>query len=157
MEMTVKKSHAHVSPRWFRMNVVQRCPRPRARPTGRYLATVRGETRYPSLASSPAIRFSPQVKLSRHIRRIRARRSASIGGLPGGRRRAPHRQSRRQPARCHLMTASGLTIKTVARRRRNPPATAPIRYRSKRRRGWTLDPSTEDDDLLAKHEVLGDK
>jgi hypothetical protein len=39
--------------------VLQRCPRPRAKCLGRYLATVRGETRQPSFASSPAIRSSP--------------------------------------------------------------------------------------------------
>jgi hypothetical protein len=40
-----KKSQAHVSSRWLRMNVVHRCPRWRFKPAGRYLATVRGETR----------------------------------------------------------------------------------------------------------------
>ena len=88
------------------------------------------------LGQLPCDSVLPQVRLSRHIRRIRARRSASIGGRPGGRWR--QRQSTRHPARCHLMTVSGLTIKTVARRRRNRPATVPIRYRSNRRRGGRL-------------------
>jgi hypothetical protein len=66
------------------MNVIPRCPRARANSDGLYLATVRGETRYPSLANSPLIMSSPQVALSRHIRRMRWRRSTSMGGRPRG-------------------------------------------------------------------------
>jgi hypothetical protein len=56
---TVKKSHPHVSCRWLRMKVAHRCPRPRLNPEGLYFETVRAETTYPSLASSPRIRSSP--------------------------------------------------------------------------------------------------
>jgi hypothetical protein len=41
--------------RWLRMNVVQRWPRCRSRLDGRYLATVRGEIWWPSLANSAAM------------------------------------------------------------------------------------------------------
>ena len=51
---------------------------------GRYLRTVRGDTRRPSLSnSSLAMRSSPQDGLSRAIRRMSACRSGGIGGRPG--------------------------------------------------------------------------
>src|SRR5450631_2249613 len=63
------------------------------------------------------------------------RRSMSMGGRPR-RRRDRHRQSRRQPARCHRMRVSGLTTRTVARRSRKFPTRVASNQRSKgRRRG----------------------
>ena len=62
---TTKKSHASVSPAWFRTNVRHVCDDERGRDgTGRrmYLRTVRGEIEMPNFSSSSAaIRSSPQV------------------------------------------------------------------------------------------------
>jgi len=119
------------------MNVVQRWPRRRANPEGLYWATVRGETRYPSLANSPQIMSSPQVALSRHMRRMRLRRSMSTRGRPR-RRHDLHRQSSRQPARCHRTTVSGRTTRTTVSRSRNRPARGANNHRSKSRRRGRL-------------------
>ena len=82
-----EESQAQTCEAWFRRKVLQDGPRQRARCFGRYFATVRGDTRQPSFASSPAIRFSPHRRFSRQIRRMRALNSASIGGRPTRRRR----------------------------------------------------------------------
>ena len=138
------------------MNVDQRWPRPRANPDGLYLATVRGETRYPSLANSPQIMFSPQVALSRHMRRMSLRRSMSTGGRPR-RRRDCHRQSSRQPARCHRMRVSGLTTRTAARRSRKSPREGREQPTIEGPKARTLDLPSQHDDLLAQEQVLGDE
>src|SRR5882762_7843454 len=74
-----------------------------------YLATLDWATSKPSLSSSPWMRGAPHSGLSALIRRISARRSASICGRPP-RKRDFQRQYRRKPARCHRTRVSGRTI-----------------------------------------------
>ena len=61
-----------------------------------------------------------------------SRRSASMGGRPGGRRER-QRQRRRRAARCQRMTVSGCTSRTASLKRRKRPANAPRSHRSNRR------------------------
>ena len=98
--------------------------------------TVRGETTYPSLASSAEMIFWPHVGFSSHIRRIKARRSMSIGGRPRGWGER-QRQTGRHAARCQLTTVSGFTSRTASSRLRERPAKAP-RSRSNRWRSGRL-------------------
>ena len=89
---------------------------PRGRPGGRfgkYLRTVRGEIRIPSLSSSSlAIRSSPHSTFSRAILRISARSSFGIGGRPA---RDFIRQNNRQPARCQRIIVAGCTTTSALR------------------------------------------
>ena len=110
----VNQSQAQVWPRWLRTDVDHFWPRPRGRFAGRYLAAVLGEAWWPSLASSPAMTSSTHNGFSFHIRRIRARVSAAMGGRPTGRRER-RRQKSFQRKRCHRRTVSGRTIATAAR------------------------------------------
>ncbi len=93
--------------RWLARNVRHVCDGAVPRP-GRYRDTVRSETTIPSFSNSPWIRGAPQRWFSVAIRRMRARRSASMRGLPG-RRRDPRRQHPRSPSRCQRATVAGCT------------------------------------------------
>ena len=89
------------------------------RPSDRYLPTVRGDTRSPSLSrSSSAMRASPQMGFSAAILRISSRRSR-------GRQRRPrgdfHLQNRRKPFWCHRMKVSGLTTRSALRHSKSLP------------------------------------
>jgi hypothetical protein len=105
-------------------------PRPRGRFAGRHLATVLGETWWPSLANSPAMISSPHRGSSLHIRRIRAWVSASMGGRPTGRRER-RCQRNLQRARCHRRTVSGRTMATAARSMGNTLVMAAMASRSR--------------------------
>ena len=74
-----------------------------------YLATLDWATSKPSLSSSPWMRGAPHSGFSTLIRRISARRSASICGRPP-RERDFQRQYRRKPARCQRTRVSGRMI-----------------------------------------------
>src|SRR6516225_206235 len=76
-------------------------------------------TSKPILRSSPWIRGAPHSGLSTLMRRIRARRSASICGRPP-RHRDFQRQYRRKPARCQRTTVSGRMIVMTFEDRRKP-------------------------------------
>jgi hypothetical protein len=126
----VNQSAAHVWSMWLRMKVDHFWPRPRGRCAGRYLATVLGETSWPSFASSPAIRSSLQSGFSVHIRRIRARVSASIGGRPRGRgERRRQRSFHRE--RCHRRTVSGRTMVAASKSAGKTPLTQATARRSR--------------------------
>jgi hypothetical protein len=62
----------------------------------------------PSFTNSPWIRGAPQRRFSVATRRMRARTSASMRGLPG-RRRGRRRQHPRNPSRCQRATVAGWT------------------------------------------------
>jgi hypothetical protein len=72
----------------------------------------------PSLSSSPWIRGAPQRGFSRHILRIRSRTSREMTGRPGRPRRTFQVQNRRNAARCHATTVSGLTMASAERQSR---------------------------------------
>jgi hypothetical protein len=67
--------------RWLARNVRHVCDGAVPR-SGRYRDTVRSERTSPSFSNSPWIRGAPQRWFSVAIRRMRARRSASMHGLP---------------------------------------------------------------------------
>ena len=101
---------------WFRMKVDQRWSLDPRGPDCwyTYLATVRGETRRPSLSSnSSAIRFSPQLGFSAAIWRITSLKLPDNGGLPTG--RDFHRQNRRKAFRCQPIKVTGLTMTKASR------------------------------------------
>src|SRR6266516_4223561 len=79
-----------------------------------YFATLDSATSKPSLSSSPWMRGAPHSGLSTLIRRINARRSASICGRPR-RERDFQCQYRRKPARCQRTRVSGRMIVMVFR------------------------------------------
>ena len=80
----------------------------------RYFATVRGETRTPSLSNSSfAILASPHAGFSADIRRMRSRRFFGRGGRPV--RRDRHFQNERNAERCHLRKVSGFTMISASR------------------------------------------
>jgi len=86
--------------------------RPRGR-RGRYLFTVRGDTRVPIFNSnSLAMRSSPHEGFSFAIRRISVCNSEGIGGRPG-----PDfsRQNSFHPARCQRISVSGRTTTSAPR------------------------------------------
>src|SRR5882762_8167305 len=74
-----------------------------------YLATLVCPISMPILRSSPWIRGAPHNELAMLISRISLRISGATVGRPP-RRRDFHRQYDLNPARCHLITVSGLTI-----------------------------------------------
>ena len=111
-------------------------PRPRGSRAGRYLATVLGDTWWPSLANSAAMTSSPHSGFSIHIRRMSARVSASMGGRPTG-RRDRRRQNNFHRERCQRITVSGRTMGTAATSDGNSLVMAPMVKRSRAlRRGW---------------------
>ena len=69
---------------------------------------VLGETRRPSLSSSPAIRGYPQRGFSRAKRRTSSRTRRSTGGRPGRSCGCAH--FRRTRSRCQRSSVSGVTI-----------------------------------------------
>lgn len=82
--------------------------RPGAGRLGRYLRTVRGDPRRPSVSSSSlARRSSPQEGLSRAIRRMSPCNSVGSGGRPD---RDFPRQNRRNPWRCQRVNVAGCTM-----------------------------------------------
>ena len=95
------------SPKWFTRKVRQVCDGPVAR-SGRYRDTVRSETVMPSFSNSPWILGAPQRRFSFVMRRMRARMSASMRGLPG-RRPERRRQHPQTPSRRHRATVAGWT------------------------------------------------
>src|SRR5215469_4412776 len=108
---TTKKSHATITLAWLWTKVSQRCLESGVRtgPACKYLFTVRGDTRIPSLSfNSLAMRSSPQVGFSVAISRINCRRSLGRRGCPVG--LDFQRQSNRNPLRCHRMRVSGFTF-----------------------------------------------
>jgi hypothetical protein len=88
---TVKKSQAQTCEAWFRRKVLQHCPRPRSKYFGRYLATVRGETRRRSAAgrldgsnanaTKVAIRHDATGEWPRVARRSRSRGGSALALL----------------------------------------------------------------------------
>jgi hypothetical protein len=96
-----------VQARWFARNVRHVCDGT-VRRSGRYRDTVRSETTIPSFSNSPWIRGAPHSRFSMAMRRMRARTSASMHGLPG-RRRERRLQHPRKPSRCQRATVAGWT------------------------------------------------
>jgi len=86
--------------------------RPRGR-RGKYLLTVRGDTRIPSFnINSLAMRSSPHEGFSSAIWRISTCSSTGIGGRPG---RDFNRQNSFHPARCKRISVSGRTTVSASR------------------------------------------
>jgi hypothetical protein len=95
------------APKWFAKNIRHVCDGALNR-SHRYRDTVRSETVMPSFTNSPWIRGAPQRRFSVAMRRMRARTSATMRGLPG-RRRGRRRQHPRNPSRCQRATVAGWT------------------------------------------------
>ena len=102
---------------------------------GKYLRTVRGEIRIPSLSSSSlAIRSWPHSTFSRAILRISSRSSFGIGGRPT---RDFIRQRSLQPARCQRIIVAGCTTTNALRQSKSLARTAKLtRVAASTRRGW---------------------
>jgi hypothetical protein len=81
-------------------------------------------------------------------------RSASTGGRPGGRRER-HRQSNRHAVRCQEMTVSGFTRRTAFSKGRKRQANAPMSHRPPCAPARAFELAADDDELLAKNQVLG--
>ena len=133
-----KKSQAMISRACRRKKVDQRkssLGRPRGG-RGRYLFTVRGDTRIPSFNSnSLAMRSSPQEGFSFAIRRISACNSQGIGGRPG---RDFSRQNSFHPARCQRINVCGRTTTKASRQSKNPDRiVSAMRVTESIRRGLT--------------------
>jgi hypothetical protein len=133
-----KKSQAMIPWACRRRKVDQR-KSPRGRPfgcRGRYLLTVREETRIPSFRrSSLAIRSSPHKGFSFAIRRIRACILGGIRGRPG---RDFSRQNSFHPARCQRSIVSGRTTTRASRQLKNRDSSVrPIRVTGSIRLGLT--------------------
>src|SRR6476659_4939590 len=105
---TTKRSIAAIPSAWLRRNVFHPCDGG-ALLRAIYLATLVWPISIPSLRSSPWILGAPHNGLARLISRISRRISNGTVGRPQ-RRRDCQRQYDRKPARCHLITVSGLTI-----------------------------------------------
>ncbi len=91
---------------------------------GKYLRTVRGEIRIPSLSSSSlAIRSWPHSTFSRAILRISSRSSFGIGGRPT---RDFIRQRSLQPARCQRIIVAGCTTTNALRQSKSLARTAKL-------------------------------
>src|SRR5205823_11831315 len=105
---TTNRSMAAMSDAWLRRKVHQPWDGSPHRLT-MYFATLDRATSKPSLSSSPWMRGAPHSGLSTLIRRISARRSASIWGRPP-KERDFQRQSWRKPARCQRTRVSGRMI-----------------------------------------------
>src|SRR5665811_2558892 len=105
---TVKKSIETVVFTWFSRKVRHVCEggfRRRAM----YLLTLVSPMSMPSLRSSPWMRGAPQSGFSRLIFRISLRISFDTGGRPRWPRRTFQVQNRRNPLRCHAVTAVSYT------------------------------------------------
>ena len=107
-------------------------PRPRARCLGgasRPYAPRRASRAWRARRQSGS---PPARRYSRHIRRMRALNSASIGGRPT-RRPERKRHHSRHAARCHRRTVAGRTTITASRRELARVASVAISHRSSRR------------------------
>src|SRR6476469_5036102 len=105
---TTKRSIAAIPSAWLRRNVFHPCDGG-ALLRAIYLATLVWPISIPSLRSSPWILGAPHNGLARLISRISRRISNGTVGRPQ-RRCDFQRQYDLKPARCHLITVSGLTI-----------------------------------------------
>src|SRR3982751_3725914 len=105
---TTKRSIAAIPSAWLRRKFLHPCDGG-ALLRAIYLATLVWPISMPSLSNSPWILGAPHNGLARLISRISRRMSNDTVGRPQ-RRRDSQRQYDRKPARCHLITMSGLTI-----------------------------------------------
>jgi hypothetical protein len=130
--LKVKKSQATMLAAWVRRN--SRQPGPDLRGAGPSPArassrrTVDGDTRKPSLASSPLIRRWPQRGFSRARRSTRTRTSVGMGGRP--RRPGGCRHFRHTSARCQRNNVRGVTRSRPREERGSWHAAAASRARS---------------------------
>jgi hypothetical protein len=109
-----------------------------------YLATLVCPTSIPSLSSSPWTRGAPHNGLAMLISRINLRISADSAGRPA-QRRDFHRQSDRNPARCHRWPHDCKRVESVWK---NPAY--PAQNQSVSHREWQpgYPTSSQHDDLL---------
>ena len=133
----IKKSHATIPCACKRKKVDQRrslLGRPLGNP-GKYLLTVRADTRIPRFRrSSLAMRSSPHEGFSCAIRRIRACICWGIGGRPA---RDFSRQNNFHPTRCQRIKVSGRTTTSAPRQLKNRERSAEvIRVTELTRRGF---------------------
>jgi len=104
--------------------------------SGKFLLTVRGDTRIPSFNSnSLAMRSSPHEGFSSAIWRISTCSSTGIGGRPG---RDFNRQNSSHPARCQRISVSGRTTVSAPRQSKSCDSRVrAMRVAESMRRGFT--------------------